>query len=553
MSPFPHRAARSRCVAGPARVVAALVLLLALAPSAGAYTVTTLTGFNQPHAVAISPDGATAYVPNYGGSESWTIGVVDLATRSARPTAIDTNGGRPTDVAFAPAGDLAYVTSDVWKLQEVDATRESLTGVNLPTDAADSDTNPHAVVITADGTRAYTANFGTGGIGVVDLASRTAREVEVEAGVQPSDLAVHESGTVVVAVDVNSNKAWVVQTALPTAVHLISGTFNAPISVALSPDGQIAYIANLGNSTISVVDVAQRSVSSTFSGLSSIVGITTDATGDRLYAALSRRIAIIDAATGDIVDEIPMDADLSAIAVSPDGTQLVTANSNSNSVSIVRLAPAAPSALSASASDTAATVSFTAPAANGTPITGYEYSLDGGPWTAASPAATASPLVIGGLTPGTRYAIRVRAIDARGAGAASDAVSVTTQTPAASGPTPPPDTPRTTVFRARTPSATRTKAGRTRLRTTVTTPSAGTITQRATTSGPGRAKAVTRCQTRLRVRAAGNHVVFCTLNAKAQAALKRGRLVVRVATTFTAEGAKRGETTTARVVVPRRR
>ena len=81
----------------------------------------------------------------------------------------------------------------------------------------------------------------------------------------------------------------------------------------------------------------------------------------------------------------------------------------------------APAITSVTAGDTQLSVAFTAPASNGgSAITNYEYSTDGGTnWTTGSPAATTSPLVITGLTNGTTYQVKLRAVTAAGSGAAS--------------------------------------------------------------------------------------------------------------------------------------
>ena len=88
----------------------------------------------------------------------------------------------------------------------------------------------------------------------------------------------------------------------------------------------------------------------------------------------------------------------------------------------------APTSLVATAGDGQVSVAFTAPSDNGgSAITDYEYQLDGGSWVSA--ATTSSPIVITGLTNGTSYSIKLRAVNAAGDGAASIAVQVTTPSP----------------------------------------------------------------------------------------------------------------------------
>jgi titin len=67
-------------------------------------------------------------------------------------------------------------------------------------------------------------------------------------------------------------------------------------------------------------------------------------------------------------------------------------------------------------------VAFTDGATSGSPITGYEYSIDGGNTWPSAGAATASPFTISGLTNGTIYTVRIRAVNANGSGTASDPV-----------------------------------------------------------------------------------------------------------------------------------
>jgi hypothetical protein len=64
---------------------------------------------------------------------------------------------------------------------------------------------------------------------------------------------------------------------------------------------------------------------------------------------------------------------------------------------------------------------------NGSSITNYKYSLNGGStFTTRSPAATTSPLVITGLSSNTAYPVQIRAINAAGDGTPSATTSATT-------------------------------------------------------------------------------------------------------------------------------
>ena len=89
--------------------------------------------------------------------------------------------------------------------------------------------------------------------------------------------------------------------------------------------------------------------------------------------------------------------------------------------------PGAASVTSVLAGNRQVTVSFTAPDNDGgAVITNYEYSVDAGLlWTAASPDQTSSPLAIKGLTNGMSYQVAVRAVNAAGAGSASNVMRVT--------------------------------------------------------------------------------------------------------------------------------
>lgn len=90
--------------------------------------------------------------------------------------------------------------------------------------------------------------------------------------------------------------------------------------------------------------------------------------------------------------------------------------------------PSAPTSLVATPGNASASIAFTAGADGGSAITNYQVSIDGGAYTALSPAQTTSPVSVSGLANGTTYSIRLKAVTAMGASPASDAVTVTPRT-----------------------------------------------------------------------------------------------------------------------------
>jgi hypothetical protein len=106
------------------------------------------------------------------------------------------------------------------------------------------------------------------------------------------------------------------------------------------------------------------------------------------------------------------------------------------------VAASAPTSLVATAHDQSVEVAFSPGANGGSPISNYQYRLNGsGSWTAFSPAQTTSPVTISGLTNGTSYTVELRAITGYASpGATSSASNAATPigaTPAPADPTPP--------------------------------------------------------------------------------------------------------------------
>jgi uncharacterized repeat protein (TIGR01451 family) len=126
------------------------------------------------------------------------------------------------------------------------------------------------------------------------------------------------------------------------------------------------------------------------------------------------------------------------ISFSVPGTYTLTASSTgllsatSSSFIISATTAGAPTITSITPGNAQLSVAFTAPASDGgSAITTYQYSTnDGSSWSPRATGTTASPLLITGLTNGTTYTVRVRAVNGVGNGTQSNSLTGTPDAPA---------------------------------------------------------------------------------------------------------------------------
>jgi YVTN family beta-propeller protein len=204
------------------------------------------------HEVAVSPDSRFAYVPIYGnsgvgkpGTDGTTIDIVDLRDHKLAATIDLGKPLRPHRAEFGPDG-LLYVTAELDKAVDVidPATRKII--AEIPTGAIES----HMVVISPDGSRAYTANVAAGSVSVLDLKKRalvtvipvakTVQRISISA--DGKRVFTHDQDDPRIAViDTTTNKvaSWI---SVPSTVYSSSPTADGRKLLAASPAGKIFVI-----------------------------------------------------------------------------------------------------------------------------------------------------------------------------------------------------------------------------------------------------------------------------------------------------------------------
>ena len=197
----------------------------------------------------------------------------------------------------------------------------------------------------------------------------------------------------------------------PRQLQYATAVISPPVSVPAAPT---SLTATAGDGEISVAFTAGADGGSAITNYEFSTNNGTDWTA--MNPPVTASPAVITGLTNGTVYSIR----LRAVSAAGNGAASDAVSSTP------RTTPSAPTALVATAGDGEVSVAFTAGADGGSAITNYEFSTNGGTsWSAFNPVVTASPAVIGGLTNGTSYSIRLRAVNAAGSGAASDAVSAT--------------------------------------------------------------------------------------------------------------------------------
>ncbi|HUE79380.1 MAG TPA: cytochrome D1 domain-containing protein [Sphingomicrobium sp.] len=268
----------------------------------------------MPHEIAVSPDGKQAAVVAYGGT---TVDLFEVASRTKLKTIdLQPNAG-PHGIAWLADGRLVVTTERSQSVAVVDPAAGKLVA-SLPT----GQQGTHMVAVSADGTRAYTANIPAGTVSVLDLtAGRKLRDIAV--GGNPEGIALSRDGRVLWVADLEAPRVQAFDAASFEKLGEVA-TGAAPIRVAASPDGRWIVTSNLGGGSLTVIDAATRTKVKDIavSGDDEAGQVTILFADDgKLYAAETGRdmVAEVDLESGQVLRRIPAGKNGDGLAIAPGG------------------------------------------------------------------------------------------------------------------------------------------------------------------------------------------------------------------------------------------
>lgn len=282
-----HRGFGAHWLAGVCTVSACTASLPApgAAPTGFAVEATVAVG-RAPHGIRFSSDGARAFVA-LSGDDSVAI----LDAQSLRVTGKRAAGKTPLDLVELDGGDWLVtqfrgdelITLDgllrwsVGKGPSLFSPRTPGGKAYLVSEFADTLTvfdlarrvviarhptgrRPYPGDVTKDGVRAFVPNRTDGSVSVIDL--RNGRPLATtRVCVQPEGGALSEDDAwYVVACGGSGELAYINTTSFQVVTRVRDGLGARPFSVAMTPDGRFGLVNNAGDSTLSVLDVAQRRI-----------------------------------------------------------------------------------------------------------------------------------------------------------------------------------------------------------------------------------------------------------------------------------------------------
>jgi hypothetical protein len=305
----------------------------------------------------------TAYVINSGGG---TVTPIDLATNTpGKPIKVS---GEPVAMAIAPDGKTAYVSCGATNAGAEPTSAQTVTPVDLATNTPEKPINlqlpPDAIAITPDGTTAYMiVGFPSHSVTPLDLATNTPGKPITLSG-SPEQIAMAPEGKTAyitmqtgattrgggfrvaydfMSFDLASNR-------LVKPVKL-SGP---PVAIAIAPDGKTAYVV-ISSDTVTPIDLATNRAgkpikvggkpgAESFMGEPLAIAIAPDGRTAYLANGESSTVTPVDLATSTAGKPIKVSGKpgSDAIAITPDGTTAYVANQPSSTVTPVNLTTSTP-------------------------------------------------------------------------------------------------------------------------------------------------------------------------------------------------------------------
>ena len=279
-------------------------------------TLVTLPTGNGPHEIAISRDGRTAVVTDYGTGPApgSTLTIIDVAALRVVHTLSLGDYRRPHGIVFLPGDSTVAVTVEASRAVLVVNVRSIQVMQEVRTDQNGS----HMVGVAADGIRAWTGDIGSNTVTQLDLATgRALRSIEVPA--QPEAINVTPDGSEAWVGSNATGRVSVVDTRIGSVTTAAEG-FGWPYRVFFTPDARLVLMPDYRGESLRFIERASRRelgrMEFTGGGPQGIT-ITGDGRTALLSLSATGKVVAIDVARRVVIGELRVGATPDGVVYSP--------------------------------------------------------------------------------------------------------------------------------------------------------------------------------------------------------------------------------------------
>ena len=385
-----------------------------------------------PFGFAGAPTGVSGVAGNQQVVVSWLApasnggSVVTGYVVTGSPSGTCSTSGLTCTVAGLTNG-----TSYTFSVKATNARGDSVASVSssavIPRTTAGAPTSLVATAGDASASVAFTPPSSTGGADITNYEYSTDNGTSWKA-FSPADAET----PVVITIRSDAATALVNGTTYQVKLRAVNTAGNGTDSDAVSvrpvasvtvPGAPTSLVATAGDTSASIAFTEPSSTGG--SAITNYKYSTDNGTSWKAFSPADAATPVVitirsDAATA-LVNGTTYNVKLRAVNSVGDGTASSTVSVTPTS-GVVLAVPGAPTITSMIAGNGQLSVNFTPPSSTGgAAVSNYQVSTDGGnSFTALVPASTDTPIVITGLTNGTSYSVKLKAVNSVGAGAASN-------------------------------------------------------------------------------------------------------------------------------------
>ncbi|MCK4337437.1 MAG: YncE family protein [Candidatus Aminicenantes bacterium] len=262
-----------------------------------------------PHEVAVSPDGKTAVVCNYGERPLSTLTVINIERKRPLNTIHLGEYQAPHGIEFLPDGEHIIATVERNRAVILVNIKEGVVEKVIPT----GDLSCHMIAITPDGKRGFAASIGSGAVSVLDI----------EKGEEIKSILTGK-GAEGVAVTPDGMEAWVTNREADTICVIDTSTLEIiktipsasfPIRIKFTPDGKYALVSNARTGDVAVFDTEHK----------------------KELRRISMEVKAEEGLDGRMFNQFGTSPTPMGIVISPDGSHAFISNTRAGIVTVVDL------------------------------------------------------------------------------------------------------------------------------------------------------------------------------------------------------------------------